>query len=221
MDVTGPATTNSSSGDAALERKLPALSSIVLCSLFLTVFVLGPNAAGQNAPASFVKHNPVNVAPEASALPAGAPQLAVHERFATFLAGDFKSVFLLQNFRSDVPVTVTPMLMLSTGEVSMDPVTLQPHSATTVDINAFLKSRGLSDTQGTALMRYTFSPYAAVSGVVLASDEAHHLYVNSYAQSPEEYWQGTSYDATLWAPDDTPGAQFPSSIRPRNSGRFR
>jgi hypothetical protein len=55
-------------------------------------------------------------------------------------------------------------------------------------------------------MRYTFSPYDGVSGVVLCSDEVHHLYVNSYAQSPEEYWQGTSYDAALWAPDeDTKG----------------
>jgi len=56
-------------------------------------------------------------------------------------------------------------------------------------------------------MRYTFSPYDGVSGVVLSSDEIHHLYVNSYAQSPEEYWQGTSYDAALWAPDeDTTGS---------------
>jgi hypothetical protein len=55
-------------------------------------------------------------------------------------------------------------------------------------------------------MRYTFSPYDGVSGVVLSSDETHNLYVNSYAQSPEEYWEGTSFDAALWAPDnDTKG----------------
>lgn len=83
----------------------------------------------------------------------------------------------------------------------MDPVTLHPHSSATVDINAFLQAHGLSDTAGTAVMHYTFSPYDAVSGVVLSSDEVHRLYVNSYAQSPEEYWQGTSYDAVLWAPD--------------------
>jgi hypothetical protein len=91
---------------------------------------------------------------------------------------------------------------LSEGEISMDPVTLEPHSAAKVDIGAFLQTHGFSDAQGTAVMRYTFSPYEAISGVVLSSDEVHHLYVNSYAQSPEEYWQGTSYDATLWAPDE-------------------
>src|SRR5262249_12675999 len=123
-------------------------------------------------------------------------------RFATFRAGEYKSVFLLQNFRVDVSVQVTPALILSTGEIAMDPVTLQPHSARTVDISSFLQAHGLPDTAGTAVMRYTFSPYAAVSGVVLSSDDVHHLYVNSYAQSPEEYWQGTSYDATLWAPDE-------------------
>jgi hypothetical protein len=138
---------------------------------------------------------------------AAPPQRSTHERFATFLAGkDFKSVFVLQNFRQDVSVTVTPGVIVSAGEFSMDPVTLPPHSQVTVDISAFLSAHGYSDDRGTAFMRYTFSPYGPIVGVVLSSDYEHKLYLNSYAQSPEEYWQGNSYDATIWAPDqDTKG----------------
>lgn len=145
----------------------------------------GVNVVAQNNPAA-VPHSSINVPFKHASLPEGAPQHPVHERFATFRAGQFNSVFLLQNFRSDATVTITPLLILQQGEVSLDPVTLQPHSASTVDINAFLRAHGLSDTFGTAVMRYTFSPYDGVSGVVLSSDEVHHLYVNSYAQSPED-----------------------------------
>ena len=173
----------------------------ILRLMILTLCTLSLHLAGQSVSTRAVKPSSVNVPRQPSSLPVGAPVLPMHERFATFRAGEYKSVFLLQNFRSDVAIQVTPALMLGTGEVSLDPVTLQPHSATTVDINAFLQAHGLSDKAGTAVMRYTFSPYEAVSGVVLSADEVHHLYVNSYAQSPEEYWQGTSYDAALWAPD--------------------
>lgn len=177
-----------------------SFASIVLYFALTASTSLG--LAGQSVTAPAVKPSTVNVPRQASGLPVGAPQLPVHEKFATFRAGEYKSVFLLQNFRSDVSVQVTPALILSSGEISMDPVTLQPHSATTVDISAFLQAHGLPDKAGTAVLRYTFSPYAAVSAVVLSSDNVHRLYVNSYAQSPEEYWQGTSYDATLWAPDE-------------------
>lgn len=172
-------------------------------SLFLVVVVASlicAHLAAQNTPT--VTHSSINVPFTPGSLPVGAPPHAIHERFATFRAGQFNSVLLLQNFRSDATVTITPALILQEGELSLDPVTLKPHSSTTVDINAFLQAHGLSDTFGTAVMRYTFSPYDGVSGVVLSSDEVHHLYVNSYTQSPEEYWQGTSYDATLWAPDE-------------------
>lgn len=170
-----------------------------------TIFLTCGHVAAQNT-SSGVPHSSINVPFAHASAPVGAPPRAIHERFATFRAGQFNSVFLLQNFRSDATVTITPVLMLQKGEMSLDPVTLQPHSTSTVDINAFLRAHGLSDTFGTAAMRYTFSPYDGVSGVVLSADEVHHLYVNSYAQSPEEYWQGTSYDATLWAPDeDTKG----------------
>lgn len=170
------------------------------------LFAVSIFAAGQNGSTPVVKPSSVNAPRQSSSLPAGAPQLPVHERFATFRAGEFKSVFLLQNVRTDVPITVTPGLILGQGEVPLDPVTLQPHSATEVDITGYLQAHGFSDTGGTAVVRYTFSPYEGVSAVVLSSDDIHHLYVNSYAQSPEEYWQGTSYDAALWAPDeDTKG----------------
>jgi hypothetical protein len=155
----------------------------------------------QNNPTP-IPHSPINVAQPPVSIPPGAPQHAIHERFATFRAGQFNSVFLLQNFRSDATVTITPLLILQQGEVALDPVTLQPHTASTVDISAFLRSHNIPDTFGTAVMRYTFSPYDGVSGVVLCADEVHHLYVNSYAQSSEEYWLGTSYDAALWAPDE-------------------
>lgn len=180
-------------------------SLVAFCSLVVGTVLVGPALAGQDLTKRTVTPSSGSVLP--TGINIGAPQLPIHEKFATFRAGDFKSVLLVQNFRLDVPVEVTPALIVSTGEVPMSPVTVPPHSSTTVDINAFLEAKGISDTSGTAVMRYTFSPYAAVSGIVLSSDDAHHLYVNSYLQSPEEYWQGTSYDATLWAPDgDTKGS---------------
>ena len=126
----------------------------------------------------------------------------VHEKFATFLAGgDFKSVFILENFRQDVSVTVTPSLILDEGEVALNPVTVPAHSSATVDISAFLYTHGYIVTRGTAVMRYHYSPYDPITGLVQSADYNHALYINSYAQSPEEYWEGTSYDAVLWAPD--------------------
>jgi hypothetical protein len=130
-------------------------------------------------------------------------QPSVHERFATFLVGDgFKSTLLLENFRLDVPITVTPTLILGAGEVPMDPVVLAPHSAATVDISGFLQARGYPDKQGTAVVRYTFSSYGPINAAVESTDEAHYLYLNSYAASPEEYWSGTAFDAVVWTPQE-------------------
>src|SRR5258708_36418714 len=51
----------------------------------------------------------------------GTPR-ATHERFAPFLADQgFKSELLLQNVRLDVPVTVTPALILAAEEIKLEP----------------------------------------------------------------------------------------------------
>lgn len=174
--------------------------------ILLTASLLCADLQGQNVSRA-VKPSLVNIPRSSSTLLTGTPQRPIHERFATFRAGEFQSVLLLQNIRPDVSITVTPSLIVGSGEFSMDPVNVQPQSATTVDIGAFLQAHGLTDKMGTAVIRYTFSPYEALNGFVLSSDVSDRLYVNSYAQSPEEYWQGTSYDATLWAPDpDTQGS---------------
>jgi hypothetical protein len=34
------------------------------------------------------------------------------------------------------------------------------------------------------------------------SDDKDHVYLNSYAQSSEEYWSGTQYDGVVWAPTE-------------------
>jgi hypothetical protein len=102
----------------------------------------------------------------------------VHERFATFLAGEgFKSVLLLENFRQDVPISVIPTLILAVGEVPLDPVTLSPHSSTTVDLSAFLLAHSYPDTSGTVSVRYAFSSYGPVNAVVQTEDETHHVYL--------------------------------------------
>ena len=176
-------------------------SRIFMRSLIPACLLMSGMLAQSTTPSRLVPSN-VMVLPLPNGIPTAAKSRPVHERFATFRAGDFQSVFLFQNFRSDVAVTITPVLIVKQGELSLDPVTLQPHSSATVDITSFLQLHGIADSRGTAVMRYTFSPYDGVSGVVLSSDESHNLYVNSYAQSPEEYWEGTSFDAALWAPDN-------------------
>src|SRR5215510_6721734 len=61
-------------------------------------------------------------------LSSGTTAVSVHEKFATFLAGeDFKSVLLLENFRPDLPITFTPTLILSHGEISLDSITVPAH----------------------------------------------------------------------------------------------
>ncbi|HEY1938635.1 MAG TPA: hypothetical protein VGJ33_11930 [Candidatus Angelobacter sp.] len=170
--------------------------------LLIPAWLLVSGVAAQSTPPPRLVPSNVMVLPLSNGIPTAAKSRPIHERFATFRAGDFQSVFLLQNFRSDVSVTITPVLIVKQGELSLDPVTLQPNSSATVDITSFLRLHGIADSRGTAVMRYTFSPYDGVSGVVLSSDETHNLYVNSYAQSPEEYWEGTSFDAALWAPDN-------------------
>jgi hypothetical protein len=129
--------------------------------------------------------------------------ISTHEKFATFLAGeDFSSTLLLENFRPDLPITFNPRLILSQGEVALDPVTVPPHSSTTVDITAILKQRGLQDTRGTVAIRFDFKSYGPGAAVVQMRDDTHHVFLNSYAQSAEEYWSGTSYDAVVWAPQE-------------------
>jgi hypothetical protein len=142
-----------------------------------------------------------------SASPFGRPidrsPISTHEKFASFLAGeDFKSVLLLQNFRPDLPITFRPTIIASSGEVALAPVTVPAHSSTTVDINKALKDRGLNDTRGTISIRFDFSSYGPGSAVVEIRDDKHHFSLNSYAQSPEEYWSGTTYDAVVWAPHE-------------------
>lgn len=127
----------------------------------------------------------------------------IHERFAPFLAQDgFKSDLLLQNIRLDVPVIVVPALILGKDEFRLDPITLAPHSAARLDINAALQAHRLNETQGIIVVRYDFKTYGAVTAVVECSEPAHHLYFDFVAQSPEEFWYGTTLDAVFWTPED-------------------
>jgi hypothetical protein len=138
-----------------------------------------------------------------SGRPGDPTPVSSHEKFATFLSGeDFTSVLLLQNFRPDLPITFHPTLIVDTGEVPVAPVTVPPHSRATLDINTILNQHGLKDTQGTVAIQFDFSSYGPGSAVVQMSDEKHHVYLNSYAQSREEYWSGTQYDAVVWAPTE-------------------
>jgi hypothetical protein len=132
--------------------------------------------------------------------------ITTHEKFATFLNGDgFKSVLLLENLRPDLPITFRPSLILSAGEVPLDSVTVPAHSTATVDINSALSARGYSDERGTIAVRFDFSSYGPGSALVEIRNDKHHVFLNSYAQSPEEYWRGTGYDAVIWAPEGTQG----------------
>src|SRR5262249_12971883 len=129
--------------------------------------------------------------------------VSTHEKFATFLGGeDFKSVLILENLRPDVPITFAPTLILGVGEVPLDSVTVPAHSTATVDISAFLVSHGYPDKRGTVVIRFDFSTYGPGSALVESRDDKHHVFLNSHAQSPEEYWTGTEYDAVIWAPQE-------------------
>jgi hypothetical protein len=130
--------------------------------------------------------------------------VSTHEKFASFLAGeDFKSVLLLENVRPDLPITFTPTLILNSGEVPLGPVVVAAHNTATVDISAILKERGFADKRGTVSIRFDFSSYGPGIAVVQMRDDKHHVYLNSYAQSSEEYWGGTTYDAVVWAPHES------------------
>jgi hypothetical protein len=129
--------------------------------------------------------------------------ITTHEKFASFLSGnDFKSLLLLENMRPDLPITFRPSLILKAGEVSLDPVTVSAHSTATVDINSALRAHGYSDERGTIAVQFDFASYGPGSAVVEMRDDKHHLYLNSYAQSAEEYWNGTEYDAVVWTPQE-------------------
>lgn len=124
-----------------------------------------------------------------------------HERFATFLSdNDFTSTLMLQNLRADVPLTFKTSLILRDAEVPLANVTVPAHSTSSVDISAFLRNHGYADDRGTVSVRFDFTTYGPGMAVVESADERDHFYLNSYAQSPEEYWAGTSYDAVVWAP---------------------
>lgn len=133
--------------------------------------------------------------------------ISEHERFVTFLSDEgFKSELLLQNMRLDVPVTANVSLLVGEREVALDPVTILPHAASTVDISSELRRLGFDHANGMALVRYDSTTYAALSAVVTASNETLHLYLNFSGKSGEELWSGNTFDAVVWAPDpDTEG----------------
>src|SRR5262249_18453413 len=82
------------------------------------------------------------------------------------------------------------------------PVTVQAHSTATVDINGALAALGRNDTRGTVAVRFDFSSYGPATIVVEMRDDKHQVFLNSYGQSSEEYWTGTTYDAVVWAPQE-------------------
>jgi len=140
---------------------------------------------------------------EAAARAANARPATMHERFATFLADrNFQSYLVLQNLRLDAHVTVTPVLVLSRGEISLAPINMPPHTTTTVDINDALAVHGVADTRGAVVARYSFNTYGALSAVVESADPAHRIFLTSVGQSPEEFWYGTTLDAVVWAPEE-------------------
>lgn len=139
--------------------------------------------------------------------PATRPKKTAHEKFATFLNGDgFRAELLLENLRLDVPLTVESSLILRSGEVPLKTLTLAAHSSQTIDISGFMATHGYADTRGTVRVKFDFSSYGPLTAVAESEDEANHVYLNSFAQSAEEYWDGTAYDAVVWAPSkDTKG----------------
>jgi hypothetical protein len=137
-----------------------------------------------------------------SSLPAKSSK-TVHEKFATFLNGDgFYATLLLENVRPDLPMEVQVSVILESGEVPMQMLTLAAHSSRTIDISAFLEAHGDADARGTVCVRFSFSSYGPLIAAAQSYDTAHHIYMNSFAQSAEEYWAGTGYDGVIWAPDD-------------------
>lgn len=131
------------------------------------------------------------------------PKSTNHERFATFLNGDgFKPELLLQNLTASAKITVSPRLILESGEIPLKPIDLPPHSAATIDLAAALAFKGSHEKRGTVAVQYSLAGYGGLTAVVQSDDGRRRLYLLSYAQSPEEYWSGTAYDAVLWAPDE-------------------
>jgi hypothetical protein len=176
------------------EKMNPLFHRLTLLSRILAFLSFPLMILAQNAPNKAGRI--VNSATEPAAV-------SSHERFATFLAGqDFKSQLLIENLRLDVPLTVTPALITRRGEIPLKQVTLSPHSTTSVDINAALQEHEMPDTRGVVVVRYNFSTYGALSAVVTSTDETHWLYRNSVAQSREEFRDGTSLDAVIWAPEE-------------------
>jgi hypothetical protein len=159
--------------------------------LFLFVFALG--ASAQYPP-------PQNQPPTTTG---STPATTTHERFATFVADKgFYCTLLLENLRQDVPITVTPALILAEGQIPLAPVTVPAHDTASIDISAFLVSHGYTDKRGTVSVSYNFKTYGPLNAVVESYNDTTHVYLNSYGQSPEEYWAGTSFDAVVWAPDE-------------------
>lgn len=159
--------------------------------LFLFVFALA--TSGQYSP-------PKNQPPTTTG---STPATTTHVRFATFVAEKgFYCTLLLENLRQDVPITVTPALILSEGQIPLAPVTVPAHDTASIDITAFLNSHGYADKRGAVSVSYNFKSYGPLNAVVESYNDTTHVYLNSYGQSPEEYWAGTTFDAVVWAPDE-------------------
>lgn len=141
----------------------------------------------------------VRVTPRA----ASALGVSTHERFATFLADkEFHSELVIQNQRLDIPVTVTPILVLAQGEVPLNPVTIAAHDTATVGISDALRALHSTETRGAVVARYDTDSYGSVSSVVVSEDTVHNLFLTSVGWSREEFWYGTTLDAVLWSPDE-------------------
>jgi hypothetical protein len=133
-----------------------------------SVFALG--ASAQNYPP-----------PHQQAAAASTAPTNTHERFATFVADKgFYCTLLLENLRQDVPITVTPTLILAEGQIPLASVTVPAHDTASIDITAFLSSHGYTDKRGTVSVSYNFKTYGPLNAVVESYNDTTHVYLNSY-----------------------------------------
>jgi len=122
---------------------------------------------------------------------------------AYFLNGNgFTSKLIVHNQRIDVPVTVTPVMLVDKGrEIQLDPVSLNPNRSLAIDLSQALENKSAKDIKsGGLVLRYAFPDTGPLDATVTINHSKDKLSLMSPIMGRAEFMSNIQ-EGVFWIPD--------------------
>lgn len=121
---------------------------------------------------------------------------------AYFLNGNGLSKLIVRNQRIDVPVAVTPVMLVDKGrEIQLDPVSLNPNRSLTIDLSQALEDKSAKDIKfGGLVLRYAFPDTGPLDATVTINHSKDKLSLMSPIMGRAEFMSSIQ-EGVFWLPD--------------------